>query len=99
MDEFECGKLPICLKFVRKKTGEKVKTQVILYIYRGRINEANFMPRRLYERAEDWLVTCSVCHGSGAIGEGDSRKRCPNCEGAGKVRSTLQTRKLLRDST
>jgi len=44
-----------------------------------------FMPRRLYDRAEDWMVTCSVCHGSGAIGEGDSRKRCPNCKGAGKV--------------
>ncbi|MHA2186048.1 MAG: hypothetical protein ACXAAI_13730 [Promethearchaeota archaeon] len=57
------------------------------------------MPRRLYDRAEDWMVTCSVCHGSGATGEGDLRKRCPNCEGAGKVRSTPHTRKLIRDST
>ena len=59
----------------------------------------NFMPGRSYDRAEDWMVTCSVCHGSGATGEGDIRKRCPNCEGAGKVSSTPQTRKLIRDST
>jgi DnaJ-class molecular chaperone len=57
------------------------------------------MPRRLYDRAEDWMVTCSVCHGSGAIGKGDLRKRCPNCEGAGKVSSTAKTRKLIRNSS
>jgi len=59
----------------------------------------NLMPGRSYDRAEDWMVTCSVCHGSGATGEGDIRKRCPNCKGAGKVSSTPQTRKLIRDST
>jgi len=85
--------------FVEEKAVEKVKTQLILHIYKGRINKVNFMPRRLYDRAEDWMVTCSVCHGSGAIGEGDLRKRCPNCDGAGKVSSTPQTRKLIRDST
>jgi DnaJ-class molecular chaperone len=61
--------------------------------YRGLINKVNFMPRKFYERAEDWLVTCPVCHGTGATGEGDSRKRCPKCDGAGKVSSTSQTRK------
>ena len=85
--------------FVEEKAVEKVKTQLILHIYKGRINKVNFMPRRLYDRAEDWMVTCSVCHGSGATGEGDLRKRCPNCDGAGKVSSTPQTRKIIRDST
>ena len=85
--------------FVEEKAVEKVKTQLILCIYKGRISKVNFVPRRLYDRAEDWMVTCSVCHGSGATGEGDLRKRCPNCDGAGKVSSTPQTRKLIRDST
>jgi len=61
--------------------------------------QGEFLPRRSYDRAEDWMVTCPVCHGTGATGEGDSRKRCPNCEGAGQVSSTLQTRKLIRNST
>jgi len=86
------------VEFVEEKAIEKVKTQLILHIYKGRINKVNFMPRRLYDRAEDWLVTCSVCHGSGATGKGDLRKRCPNCDGAGKVSSTPQTRKLIQDS-
>ena len=37
------------------------------------------MPRRYYEREEDWMVTCPECHGRGTIGTGDSRKRCPKC--------------------
>jgi hypothetical protein len=28
------------------------------------------MPRRYYERDEDWLVTCPECHGEGTIGKG-----------------------------
>jgi len=87
------------VKFGEEKAVEKVKTQLILIIYKGPISMVNFMPRRSYDRTEDWMVTCSVCHGSGATGEGDLRKRCPNCDGAGKVRSTPQTRKLIRDST
>ncbi len=87
------------VEFVAEKAVEKVKTQLILCIYKGRMSKVNFVPRRLYDRAEDWMVTCSVCHGSGATGEGDLRKRCPNCDGAGKVSSNPQTRKLIRDST
>ena len=71
----------------------------LINIQKSNQQKVNFVPRRLYDRAEDWMVTCSVCHGSGATGEGDLRKRCPNCEGAGKVRSTPQTRKLIRDPT
>ena len=52
---------------------------------RGLINTVNFMPRN-YERDEDWLVVCPVCHGTGTIGEGASRKRCLKCDGAGKLR-------------
>lgn len=81
------------------KSSRKGKNAIILHIYRGHINEVNFVPRRSYDRAEDWMVTCSVCHGSGATGEGDLRKRCPNCDGSGKVRSTPKTRKIIRDST
>jgi len=44
------------------------------------------MPRKYYERGEDWLVTCPVCHGTGTTGEGISRKRCPKCDGTGKLR-------------
>ena len=84
---------------MEEKVVEKIKTKLIFYIYKGRIRKVNFVSGRLYDRAEDWMVTCSVCHGSGAIGEGDLRKRCPNCDGAGKVSSTPKTRKLLRDST
>jgi DnaJ-class molecular chaperone len=65
--------------------------------YNGRINKVNFMPRKYYERREDWLVTCPVCHGTGSAGEGDSRKRCPKCDGAGKINSTPQTRKSIRN--
>jgi len=57
------------------------------------------MPRTYYERAEDWMVTCPVCHGKGTIGEGDSRRLCPKCGGAGNLSSTPETRKLVRDST
>jgi len=44
------------------------------------------VPRKYYERGDDWLVTCPVCHGTGTTGEGVSRKRCPKCDGAGKLR-------------
>ncbi|MDH5753608.1 MAG: hypothetical protein OEY95_00135 [Candidatus Bathyarchaeota archaeon] len=44
------------------------------------------MPRKYYERGEDWLITCPVCRGTGTTGEGVSRKRCPKCDGAGKLR-------------
>jgi hypothetical protein len=84
---------------VGKETEEKVRAQLILHTYRRFVNKVNFMPRKYYERAEDWMVTCSVCHGSGATGEGDSRKRCPKCDGAGRLSSTPQTRKALRNST
>jgi len=67
--------------------------------YKGHINKGNFMPRKYYERAEDWLVTCPVCHGTGTAGEGGSRKRCPKCDGARKLSSTQQTRKSIRNST
>jgi len=87
------------VEFVEEKTVEKVKTQLILHLYKGRINKVNFMPRKFYDRAEDWMVTCPVCHGTGATGEGDSRKRCPKCDGAGKLSSTPQTRKSIRNST
>jgi DnaJ-class molecular chaperone len=48
--------------------------------------QANLMSRKSYERDEDWLVTCPVCHGTGTTGEGASRKRCPKCDGAGKLK-------------
>ena len=67
-------------------------------MYRRSLKDVNLMPRRSYDRAENWMVTCSVCHGSGATGKGDLRKRCPNCEGAGRVRSTPKTRRKLQDS-
>ena len=57
------------------------------------------MPRKYYERPEDWLVTCPLCHGIGTTDEGRSRKRCQKCEGAGKLSSTTQTRKSIRNST
>ena len=57
------------------------------------------MPRKYYERAEDWMVTCPVCHGTGTTGEEVLRKRCPKCDGAGKLSSTPQTRKAIRNST
>ena len=50
------------------------------------MNKVNFMPRKFYERGEDWLVPCPVCHGTGTTGEGASRKRCPKGDGAGKLR-------------
>jgi DnaJ-class molecular chaperone len=28
------------------------------------------MPRKYYERAEDWMVTCPECHGRGTIVRG-----------------------------
>jgi RecJ-like exonuclease len=87
------------VEFVEEKAVEKVKTPVILHIYKECISKVNFVPRRSYDRAEDWMVTCSVCHGTGATGKGDLRKRCPNCDGSGKVRSTSKTRKIIRDST
>ena len=59
---------------------------VINITYRGLINRVNFMSRRSYERDEDWLVTCPVCNGTGTTGEGVSRKRCPKCDGAGKLK-------------
>jgi RecJ-like exonuclease len=86
-------------ELVEEKTEEKMRAQLILHTCGVLINKVNFMPRRSYERAEDWMVTCSVCHGTGTVGEGDSRKRCPNCEGAGQVSSTQKTRKLIRNST
>jgi len=57
----------------------------ITYIQRTH-KQVNFMPRKYYERGEDWLATCPVCHGTGTTGEGISRKRCPKCDGAGKLR-------------
>jgi DnaJ-class molecular chaperone len=44
------------------------------------------MPRMYYERDEDWMVTCPECHGRGTIGTGDSRKRCPKCNEAGRIK-------------
>jgi hypothetical protein len=35
------------------------------------------MPRTYYERAEDWMVTCPVCHGKGTIGKGGFEKIVP----------------------
>ncbi len=58
-----------------------------IYItYSWLMNKVNFMSRKYYERDEDWLVTCPVCHGTGTTGEGVSRKRCQKCRGAGKLR-------------
>ena len=81
------------------KSNRKSKNVIILHTYKEHKSEVNFVPRRSYDRAEDWMVTCSVCHGSGATGEGDLRKRCPNCDGSGKVRSNPQTRKIIRNSS
>ena len=52
---------------------------------RGLLGKVNFMPRRYYERDEDWQVTCPVYLGEGTRGKGVSRKRCPKCDRAGKL--------------
>jgi DnaJ-class molecular chaperone len=49
--------------------------------------KVNFMSETYHERDEDWMVTCPECHGTGAIGTEDSRKRCPKCGGSGRIKT------------
>jgi len=62
----------------KRETGKRLSS--------GLLNKVNFLPRRYYERDEDWLVTCPECRGDGTIGKGISRKRCPICDGTGKLK-------------
>jgi RecJ-like exonuclease len=71
---------------VGERNRKEGKNAINITYIRGIINKVNFMPRKYYERGEDWLVTCPVCHGTGTTGKGISRKRCPKCDGVGKLR-------------
>jgi DnaJ-class molecular chaperone len=86
-------------ELVEEKNRREDESTINITYMQSTYKKGEFLPRRSYDRAEDWMVTCSVCHGTGTTGEGDSRKRCPNCDGAGQVSSTPQTRKLIRNST
>jgi len=73
-------------ELVRERNRKEGKNAInITYIQRTH-KQGEFNPRKYYERGDDWLVTCPVCHGIGTTGEGVSRKRCPKCDGAGKLR-------------
>jgi len=47
---------------------------------------SGFMPGTYYERDEDWLMTCPECRGNGSTGTGALRKKCPKCDGAGRIK-------------
>jgi len=86
-------------ELVEERNRREGKNAINITYMQSTHKQGEFLPRKYYERAEDWLVTGPVCHGTGTAGEGDSRKRCPKCDGAGKVSSTSQTRKSIRNST
>ena len=71
---------------VEERNRKEGKNPINMHTYTGLMNKVNFMSRKYYEREDDWLVTCPLCHGTGTTGEGVSRKQCPKCDGTGKLK-------------
>jgi cytochrome c553 len=57
-------------ELVEEKNRKEGKSAINITYMQITHKQGEFSPRRSYDRAEDWMVTCSVCHGTGATGKG-----------------------------